>query len=42
MIHNLPSDFVIEDINLEKIFLNIKFQSENNREKDSLFEFQDY
>ena len=42
MIHNLPSDFVIEDINLETIFLNIKFQSENDRVKDSLFEFQDY
>jgi hypothetical protein len=42
MIHNLPFDFVIDDINLEEIFKNFKFLTESDRIKDSLFEFQDH
>lgn len=43
MIHNVFPNMLVDEINLEKIF-NIKsgYETEKNRKKDSLFEYQDW
>jgi hypothetical protein len=43
MIHNVFQNMLVDEIKLEEIF-NIKsgYKTEQNREKDSLFEFQDW
>jgi hypothetical protein len=44
MIHNLYNDLLISDFDLKIIFdiKNLEYKKENNRQDDSLFEFQDW
>jgi hypothetical protein len=43
MIHNLFPNMLVKEIKLEEIFnINTGYKTEKNREKDSLFEFQDW
>lgn len=43
MIHNVFPNMLIEGIKLDEVFnINSGFKTEKNREKDSLFEFQDW
>lgn len=41
MIHNIPLDFVIDDINISQIFSGFSFKKEKGRLNDSLFEYED-
>lgn len=43
MIHNLYQDIIFEDFELAEIFdLNANFRKEKNRDKDPLFEYEDW